>query len=110
MGTVITTEINTNCNTFEIEPQPRNLSDPRFANLKKELLSEIPKDKPILVPSTMSNAESADFAKEIYEVFKGNGFHMKQTGASQAIFNEPLKGVGRHTDQDGNVEIQVGSQ
>jgi hypothetical protein len=70
----------------------------------------MPRDKPIGVVSTMSDKESYDFAQEIYDFLKTNGFHMKDTGVDQGLFAPPFKGIGRHTNPDGSEDVQLGSQ
>jgi hypothetical protein len=80
--------------TVNIAPPKRELSDPKALTLKNKMLTELSRDKPITVTALIGDAESIQFAQEIHEFLKQNGFRMKEpNGISQAIFAGAPKGI-----------------
>ncbi len=97
-------------NTIIQGPIARHLSDLRAASLKSQILSEIPKDKPITVMAVMGDAEAIEFAQEIHSFLKDNGFDLKeQNGISQGVFSGPVKGVSLRKENDGSLTFIVGT-
>jgi hypothetical protein len=97
-------------NTIIQGPLARHLSDPRADTLKTQILSDIPKDKPITVMAIMGDAEAIEFAQEIHAFMKANGFEMKEPGGiSQGVFTGAVKGVGLRKENDGGLTFIVGA-
>jgi hypothetical protein len=95
--------------TVNIGPTKRTLSDHRTDTLKKQMLSELPRDKPIIVIGMMSDGESLDFAREIHEFMKQHGFMMKDPkGITQSIFSGAPKGV-QFREDNGEFTVIVGA-
>jgi hypothetical protein len=95
--------------TINIGPTRRSLSDPRAASLKQQMLSELPRDKPITVEAILGNGESVEFAREIHAFLKQNSFAMKEPGGiSQSVFSGSPKGVSLRNEANGELTIIVG--
>jgi hypothetical protein len=89
---------NNNCSQFNFGPQPRSLNQPMFDGLKKQILSELPKDKPIVVMAVSGDSEAMNFAQQIHEFMKQNGFKLQENGISQGFFSGPVKGLSVKDD------------
>jgi hypothetical protein len=81
---------NNNCNQYN-GTQPRSLN--REDGLKKQILSDLPRDKPIIVVAIMGDSESLSFASEIYSFLKDSGFKMARDIVAQAAYVQPVKGL-----------------
>lgn len=90
-------------------PQPRDIDSPRAAPLRSQMLSEIPRDKPITVTAIMGDTESIQFATQILAFLKANGFTLKENGISQAVFDKPVKGIALQKEQNGELTLIVGA-
>jgi hypothetical protein len=77
-------------------------------NIQRQLLSFLnSKDEKIEINSVMGDAESFQFANQINNFLKSQGFK-KIDGVSQSIFNKPV--VGQFMDRDSfGVKILIGS-
>jgi hypothetical protein len=71
-------------------------------------LKELPRDKEITVTALMGDAEAFQLATEIFAFLKDNGFNLKESGLSQAIFSKPIKGLAVQPQGDG-LNFIVGS-
>src|SRR5262249_31146447 len=77
--------------TLNVGPIPRMLNQPRMESLKRQILSEIPKDKPIVVMAVMGDSEAINFALQIHTFLKENGFPLAEAdGISQGVFTTPV--------------------
>jgi hypothetical protein len=96
--------------TVNIGPTKRSLSDPRAETLKHQMLSDFPRDKPITITALLGDAESVEFANEIHDFLKQNGFKMKEPdGITQGVFTKPPKGLIRDDRSDGEINLIVGT-
>lgn len=84
--------------TVNVGLTPRSLSQPRFDGLKKQILSSLPKDKPVTVVAVMGDTEAFSFADEILKYLKENGFDAN--GVDQAVFIQPIKGLQVQHEKD----------
>jgi hypothetical protein len=85
--------------TLNVGPIPRMLNQPRMEALKKQILSELPKDKPITVMAVMGDSEAINFASQIHAFLKDNGFPLsEQNGISQGVFSVSVKGLNVRDD------------
>ncbi|MFZ8310592.1 hypothetical protein ACO1LC_14155, partial [Staphylococcus aureus] len=57
-----------------------------MAGLKAQLLSQLPRDKPINITTLMGDTESIEFGLQIFKFLKDNGFPNVGDGISQSIF------------------------
>jgi hypothetical protein len=97
-------------NTLNVGPQPRNIDSAQAASLKTQILSELPKGKPITVMALMGDGEGIQFAQQIHAFMKANGFTMKEpSGISQGVFTGAVKGLQRRDEADGSITFIVGS-
>lgn len=81
--------------TVNLGPQPRHMSDV----LKRQILQELPRTRPITVVAIMGDAEAHHFAQEIHAFLGANGFPLKEAnGISQAMYNVTPKGLGFNPD------------
>jgi hypothetical protein len=62
--------------------QQRTLADPKADRLKAQMLSDLPRDKPVTVVAMLTHEEGCRFANEIHAFLKQNGFNMKDERAS----------------------------
>jgi len=96
--------------TVNIGPTKRSLSDSRTEPLKTQMLSELPRDKPITVIGLLGDSESVGFATEIHAFLKGNGYNMREPGGiSQSVFTPLPKGLIRDDKPDGSIELIIGT-
>jgi hypothetical protein len=94
--------------TLNVGPTPRRLSDPPTAELKAQILRELPRDKPITVVAVMGDGEAIQFAQEIHSFMKTNGFNMREP--EQAVFTGgAVKGLHRKDESDGSISFIVGT-
>jgi hypothetical protein len=78
---------------------PRSIDQPRMEALKRQILSELPKDKPITVMAVMGDSEAINFAVQIHSFLKANGFPLAEEGGiSQGVFSGSVKGLGVRDD------------
>lgn len=84
--------------------QQRHLSEA----MKKQL--EVYKDKRIIVKSTFGDAESYQFAEEIKEYLKQNGFNVDLSLSSQDFFEKPIAGQEIFDNKDGLIYLYIGSR
>jgi hypothetical protein len=80
----------------DIDPQPRKLD--AHAELKEQILSILPKDKPIVVMSIADDDEAMSFAIQIHEFLKQNGFPLAENGVSLVFFPAPVRGLQLRDD------------
>ena len=99
---------NFNCNVLNIGPKKRSLSQEGV--FKAQLLSEISHDKTIAIMVAVNDGEAYNFATEIYDFMKQNGFKIKEDRVMSAIFSPPIGGVQRFDEPDGTVDIKVGKR
>lgn len=96
--------------TVNLAPPQRTLSAPYASTLKSQMLSEIPKDKPITIMAILGDTESINFANEIYLFLKQNGFTMKDpAGISQGAFMSIPKGLSLNKKPNGELDFVVGT-
>jgi hypothetical protein len=70
--------------------------------LKRQMLSELSREKPITVMGIMGDTESCMFAEEIHAFLKANGFNMKGSGGiSQGVFTRTPRGLIVEPEGDG---------
>ncbi len=93
--------------TVNIGPQPRSLANPNTDELKKQILRELPRDKPIVIQAVMSDTESMSFAEEIHAFLKSNGFQLDGE-VVYAMFVSPLKGLFMR-DEGAKFKLIVGA-
>ncbi len=74
--------------TVNFGSRPRVLDE----NLKREILTRLPRDKPIQVTTVMGDAEALRFAHEIHAFMKANGLPL-MGGIYQATFAKPQTGL-----------------
>lgn len=91
-------------NQVNIGSVPRNLD----INIKRQLLSFLnSKDEKIDINSVLGDAESFQFANQINDFLKSQGFK-KVDGVSQSVFTKPV--VGQFIDRNSSrVKILIGS-
>jgi len=75
--------------------------------LKKGLLANVPRNKRVVVWSSMGSQESHVFATEIFRFLRRNGFEVFGDSAHQQIFLTPLHGIELREDGE-NFNINVG--
>lgn len=75
--------------------------------LKDGLLRVVPRNKRVVVWSSMGNQESHVFATEIFRFLRRNGFEVFGDSAHQQIFLTPLHGIELREDGE-NFNINVG--
>jgi hypothetical protein len=92
--------------TANIRPSKRVLADPQWAELKKQLLI-FSKDKHISIVAISGDVESQDFAEQIREFLKENGFEV-DSGVSEAVFNPAPQGLVVRNKADGSLELIIG--
>ena len=91
-------------------PVQRTLSDPRSGKLKAQLLSDLPRDKSILVLAMLGHEEGCNFADEIYWFLQQNGFKMKEAAAAcDAIIGQLVEGL-KFTVEGDELKLVVGFQ
>jgi hypothetical protein len=77
--------------------------------LKNQILSQLPRDKPITVLGVMGDPESCILAESIHAFLKSNNFPLaEQDGISQAVFMPMAKGLIVKPLED-RIEFIVGS-
>jgi hypothetical protein len=87
--------------TVTVNPR-RTLASPQMEGLKRQMLSELSKDKPITVMGIWGDTESCMFAEEIHAFLKANGFNMKEAnGISQGVFTRTPRGLIVEPEGDG---------
>jgi hypothetical protein len=59
------------------------------AEMKANLLRDLPSDRPVVVFGMNGNTESMAFANEVYNFLKENVYQMKDRAASWHMFFEP---------------------
>lgn len=79
--------------SVNVGPVPRSLNNLQTADLKKQIVNELPKDKPIVVMAVLGDSEAISFAAEIHQFLKANDFPLKEDGISQGVFTGPVKGL-----------------
>jgi hypothetical protein len=85
-----------------IAPIRRTLSSPQMEGLKRQMLSELSKEKPITVMGILGDTESCMFAEEIHAFLKANGFNMREAnGISQGVFTSMPRGLIVEPEGDG---------
>lgn len=77
------------------------------AGLKSGLLAKVPRNKRIVVWSSMGIEESYILANEIFSFLKNNGFTVFGESAFQQMFTTPLRGI-RVYEEGENFNIEVG--
>jgi len=86
-----------------IAPARRTLASPQMEGLKRQMMSELSKEKPITVMGILGDSESCMFAEEIYAFLKANGFNMKELGGiSQGLFMPTPRGLIVEPEGDGH--------
>jgi hypothetical protein len=86
--------------TVNIGPQPRHMESIEASPLKNQLLTNLPRDKPIVVMAVMGDAEAMQFAQEIAKFLNDNHFPLKENGKiSQGVFAGPLNGIELREDE-----------
>lgn len=109
--------INGNCNAFgngnitcpriNTTPQPRSLSQPRFDEMRQQLLA-LPQNNTIVVMAAVNDGEAYNFAAEIFSFLKKNGYHLKEDRVISAIFQPPIDGQQREDEKDGTIDLKIG--
>ena len=67
--------------------------------LKRQILSDLPRDKPITVMTVMGDSEAINFAAQIHAFLKENGFPLaEQGGISQGAFTAPVNELNVRDD------------
>jgi len=85
-----------------IAPARRTLASPQMEGLKRQMLSELSKEKRITVLGIMGDTESCMFAEEIHAFLKANGFNMRESGGiSQGVFMPTPRGLIVEAEGDG---------
>jgi hypothetical protein len=70
--------------------------------LKRQMLSELSKEKRTTVLGIMGDTESCMFAEEIHAFLKANGFNMRESGGiSQGVFMPTPRGLIVEAEGDG---------
>ena len=84
-----------------VAPAPRSLNNEAWAaTLKSQILSQLPKDKPIIVMAIAGDQEAMSLAQEIHAFLKENGFPLaEENGISQGFFSGPVKGLEIRDDE-----------
>jgi hypothetical protein len=89
-----------------IRPTKRMLADPQWAELKRQLLI-FPKDKHISIVAISGDVEDRDFAEQIREFLKENGFEVDDE-VSEAVFKQARQGLVVRNKMDGSLELIIG--
>lgn len=93
--------------TVNLGPRRRTMNSPEATDLKRQILTTLPRDRPIEVSSVMGDAECFEFAAQLSSFLRDNGFNV--SSESQAIFNKPVRGL--QVDQTGNpIHFYVGPE
>jgi hypothetical protein len=92
--------------TANIRPTNRMLADPQWAELKRQLLI-FPKDKHISIVAISGDVEDRDFAEQIREFLKENGFEVDDE-VSEAVFKQARQGLVVRNKMDGSLELIIG--
>lgn len=96
--------------TVNIAPVQRTLSGPSGDALKAEMLTKLSRATPIEVMASMEAGDSYNFAYEIYEFLKANGFTMAKGGPGRELTKFPAWGVQMNwNEKDNTVTILIGS-
>jgi len=91
-------------NQVNMAPLPRQLDE----LINKQLLDFLTnKNEMINITSVMGDADAFQYAKQIAEFLKANGY-TKIDGVNQGVFNEPIKGQFMKRDTTG-VKIVIGA-
>ena len=75
--------------TVNLGPQQRVLTD----EIKRQLLENVPKDKPVAITALLGDSEAIVFATDLFSFMKANGFKMAEDGISQGVFSGPVIGT-----------------
>ena len=93
--------------TVIIGPTKRNLDTAWGDPLKAQILSNLPRDKELIVMAVLGDAEAGDLALQIHAFLKANGFKLKEDGISQGVFSPTPHGLNFNPD---NNTFIVGAQ
>jgi hypothetical protein len=76
--------------TVHVGRLPRTMN----AALQNQILTQLPRDKPITVIAVMGDSEACLFAEQIHAFLKANDFPLKEDGGiSQGVFTPMPKGL-----------------
>jgi hypothetical protein len=85
-----------------IDP-PRTLTPDQ----KTELTDSLEKEKEVVITSLFGDSESIQFAQQIYDFLKAEGYQV--TGVMRSVFNAPVRGVDVEFEK-GKYQLTVGSK
>ena len=90
--------------TVNIGNPTRTITDQNKAFLQEHL----PKDAPVTVVCTMGDGEAHSFANDILNWLQANGYSNAK-GVDQAVWSQPVIGIGLVPKPEDSFEIQVGT-
>jgi hypothetical protein len=88
--------------TVNLGPQPRRMDE----TLKAQILSEIPRSKPITVAALLGDGEACQFAEELHTFLKNHGFPVTGERIDLVVPSGTVKGLTFDPDRS---EFVVGA-
>lgn len=75
---------------------------------RDQLRQHVPKDKKVTVVAVMGDAEAFNYAQQIFEVLKQDGYNV--SGVDQALHNPPIMGQVISPKGNDSIEVIVGTR
>lgn len=77
--------------------------------LERQILTDLPRDKPITVIAVMGDSEACMFAEQIHAFLKAHNFNLAEPdGISQGMFTPMPKGLGLQKSGEDRLDFVVG--